>query len=176
MRFLSLSISCFLLAMFGSGPAKAAFWRSSDYYCQVMLPDGSYILPWFAMTPSNEGGALAGARRQDFGALVYLGVVNVQDQPHFKLDQKSLANLEQSYFGPGLGFLHDTQPINLGGINGYRLTGRHRFKGRNYAIVVDMFLAHGFVYQVAGLTLAYDDALRDPDVRAYMQSFRIFPD
>ena len=173
--FLTIA-SIYLAVLSGGSLANAAVWQSRDYYCQVTLPDGTYILPWYAMSPSNEGGALTGARRQDFGALVYLGVVDVKDKPHFKLDDKSLKELEQGYFGTGLGFLNDTKPISLGGIKGYRLTGRHRFNGRNYAIVVDMYLDHGFVYQVAGLSELYNNPLQDSEVRAYMQSFRIFGD
>jgi len=176
-RFFPLTVPIlFLVVLIGGRPANAAVWQSSDYYCQVTLPDGTYVQQWYAMSPANEGGALAGARRQDFGAIVYLGVVDVRDKPHFKLDDKSLTELEHGYFGPGLGFLNDTKPISLGGIKGYRLTGRHRFKGYNYAIVVDMYLEHGFVYQVAGLSELYDDPLKDSDVRAYMQSFRILPE
>jgi hypothetical protein len=176
-RFFPLSVSILFLAVLSGGPpANAAIWQSSDYYCQVTLPDGSYVQQWYTMSPANESGALTGARRQDFGAIVYLGVVDVRDKPHFKLDDKSLAELEQGYFGPGVGFLHDTKPISLGGIKGYRLTGRHRFKGYNYGIVVDMYLDHGFVYQVAGLSELYENPLQDSDVRAYMQSFRIVPE
>ena len=155
-------------------PASAALWKSEDYYCQVNLPDGTYVQPWYTMNPANEDGVLAGARRGDYETIVYLGVVNVKDQPKFKLDDKSLPNLEKGFFGPGLGFLHTTQSISVRGRNGFRVTGRHRFNGRNYAMVVDMFLDHGFVYQVAGLSEAYDDPLKDSDVRWYMQSFRIF--
>jgi hypothetical protein len=177
MRFFLLNTSILFLAALSGGPsANAAVWQSSDYYCQVTLPDGSYVQQWFTMSPANENGALTGARRQDFGAIVYLGVVDVKDKPHFKLDDKSLKELEQGYFGPGLGFLHETKPISLGGIKGYRLTGRHRFNGRNYGIVVDMYFDHGLVYQVAGLSELYDNPLQDSDVRAYMQSFRILPE
>ena len=155
---------------------SAAIWRSSEYYCQVNLPDGSYVQQWYAMAPANESGVLAGARRQDFSALVYLGVVDVKDKPHFVLNEKSIEELDKSFFGRGLGFLNTTQQIAEHGLNGYRLFGRHRFNGRNYAMVVDMFLYHGLVYEVAGLSQAYDNALQDQDVRGFMNSFYVLPE
>jgi len=118
---------------------------------------------------------LAGARRQDFAAIVYLGIVDMKDKPHFVLDEKSIEDLDKSFFGRGLGFLDKTQQITEHGLNGYRLFGRHRFNGRNYAMVVDMFFYHGLVYQVAGLTQSYDNALQDVDVRAFMNSFYVLP-
>ena len=175
MRRLS-RIVCFLTACCGlASSGSAAIWKSSEYYCQVNLPDGSYIQQWYAMLPANEGGVLAGARRQDFAAIVYLGVVDVKDKPKFVLNEKSVEELDKSFFGPGLGFLNTTQQVNQHGLGGYRLFGRHRFNGRNYAMVVDMFFYHGLVYQVAGLSQAFDNALQDNDVRAFMNSFYILP-
>jgi hypothetical protein len=169
-----LTLVCVLAGLAGLSPAvKAAIWRSTEYYCQVTLPDGSYLQPWYALVPANESGVLTGARRQDFGSIVYLGVVDEKSSPHFVLDEKSIEELDKSFFGRGLGFLNSTKKISLGGIEGYRLVGRHRFNGRNYAMVVDMFFDHGLVYEVAGLSNSYDDALRDEDVRGFMRSFRI---
>jgi hypothetical protein len=133
------------------------------------------VQQWYALLPANEGGVLAGARRQDFAAIVYLGIVDMKDKPHFVLDEKSIEDLDKSFFGRGLGFLDKTQQITEHGLNGYRLFGRHRFNGRNYAMVVDMFFYHGLVYQVAGLTQSYDNALQDVDVRAFMNSFYVLP-
>jgi hypothetical protein len=169
-----LTLVCVLTGFAGLAPeVKAAVWISTDYYCQVTLPDGSYVQPWYTMVPANENGVLTGARRQDFGSIVYLGVVDEKSKPHFVLNEKSLEELDKSFFGRGLGFLNSTQKISLGGLEGYRLIGRHRFNGRNYAVVIDMFFDHGLVYQVAGLSNSYDNALRDDDVRGFMQSFRI---
>ena len=169
-----LTLVCIFAGFISLTPeVRAAFWQSSEYYCQVNLPDGSYVQPWYTMVPANEGGVLTGARRQDYATIVYLGVVDEKSKPHFVLDEKSLDDLDKSFFGRGLGFLNTTQKISLGGRNGYRLFGRHRFNGRNYAMVVDMFFDHGFVYQVAGLSSSYDDPLRDEDVRSFMKSFRI---
>jgi hypothetical protein len=171
-----LTIVCLLAAFCGlASSGSAAIWRSSEYYCQVNLPDGSYVHPWYTLLPANEGGVLTGARRQDFAAIVYLGVVDVKDKPRFELNEKSIEELDKSFFGPGLGFLNKTQQITEHGLSGYRLFGRHRFNGRNYAMVVDMFSYHGLVYQVAGLTQAYDNALQDDDVRAFMNSFYVLP-
>jgi hypothetical protein len=127
------------------------------------------------MVPANESGVLTGARRQDYVAIVYLGVVDVKDKPRFVLDEKSIDELDKSFFGRGLGFLDKTQQITEHGLNGYRLFGRHRFNGRNYAMVVDMFFYHGLVYQVAGLSQSYDNPLQDNDVRAFMNSFYVLP-
>jgi hypothetical protein len=169
-----LTLVCVLAGLASLPPAvKAAVWTSREYYCQVILPDGSYVQPWYTLVPANESGVLTGARRQDSGSIVYLGVVDEKDKPHFVLDEKSIEELDKSFFGRGLGFLNSTKKISLGGIEGYRLIGRHRFNGRNYAMVVDMFFDHGLVYEVAGLSTSYDDALRDEDVRAFMSSFRI---
>jgi hypothetical protein len=171
-----LTFVCLLVGISELAPhAGAAIWKSSEYYCQVTLPDGDYVHQWYAMLPADESGVLAGARRQDFTGLVYLGVVDQKDKPHFVLDEKSLDELDKSFFGRGLGFLDKTQKITEHGVDGYRLFGRHRFNGRNYAIVVDMFFYHGLVYQVAGLTSAYENPLQDPDVRAFMSSFYILP-
>ena len=175
MRRLSTIVWLFAAFCGLASSGRAAIWRSTEYYCQVNLPDGTYILPWYAMVPGDEGGVLTGARRQDFGALVYLGIVDMKDKPHFVLNEKSLDDLDKSFFGRGLGFLNTTTQITEHGLNGYRLFGRHRFNGRNYAMVVDMFFYHGLVYEVAGLSQAYDNALQDADIRAFMNSFYVLP-
>jgi hypothetical protein len=175
MRRLS-TIVCLVAAFCGlASLGHAAIWRSSEYYCQVNLPDGTYVQQWYTMVPANESGVLTGARRQDYEALVYLGVVDMKDKPHFMLDEKSIEELDKPFFGRGLGFLNSTQAITEHGLSGYRLFGRHRFNGRNYAMVVDMFFSHGLVYQVAGLSHSYDNALQDTDVKAFMNSFYVLP-
>ena len=169
-----LAFVCVLAGLSGLAlEVKAAVWTSTEYYCQVTLPDGSYVLPWYTLVPANEGGVLTGARRQDFGSIVYLGVVDEKSNPHFVLNDKSIEELDRSFFGKGLGFLNSTKKISLGGIEGYRLIGRHRFNGRNYAMVVDLFFDHELVYEVAGLSNSHDDALQDEDVLGFMRSFRI---
>jgi hypothetical protein len=171
-----LAFACLLTGISELAPqAGAAVWKSSEYYCQVTLPDGNYVHQWYAMVPANEGGVLAGARSQDYSAIVYIGVVDENDKPHFVLDEKSLEQLDKSFFGPGLGFLDKTQKITEHGVEGYRLSGRHRFNGRNYAMIVDMFFYHGLVYQVAGLSTNHDNPLQDDDVRGFMNSFYILP-
>jgi hypothetical protein len=171
-----ITILCLLAGFSGFATrTEAAAFRSTEYYCQVTLPDGSYVEPWFAMVPANESGVLTGARRRDFAAYVYVGIVDKKDQPHFVLDDKSIEQLDKSFFGPGLGFLNKTQKINLRGVDGYRLIGRHHFNGRNYAMVVDLYYEHGLVYEVAGLSALYDDALQDSDVLGFMRSFAILP-
>jgi hypothetical protein len=152
--------------------ANAFLWKSSDFNCLVNLPDGTpYTDPWLVMSPADPVG-LTGARRKDFSAYVYLGMVT-EDDPHFALNEKSIDGLQQRFFGPGLGFRHTIEPINRNGMAGFRLTGRHRYNAANYSIVVDMFEANGKVYEVAGLSKDETNPLKDPDIKSFMDSFRL---
>jgi hypothetical protein len=151
--------------------ANAFLWKSSDFNCSVNLPDGTpQVEPWLVMTPADPTG-LTGARRKDFSAYVYLGMVT-EDDPHFKLDEKSIDELQKRFFGPGLGFRHTIEAFNHHGVAGFRLTGTHRFNATNYSIVVDMFESNGKVYELAGLSKLETNPLKDPDIRSFMDSFR----
>jgi hypothetical protein len=152
--------------------ANALLWKSSDFNCLVNLPDGRpQIDPWEVMTPADPFG-LTGAHRRDFSAYVYLGIVT-EDDPHFRLNEKSIDELQRRFFGPGLGFRHTIEPINRNGMAGFRLTGTHRYNSTNYSIVVDMFEANGKVYEVAGLSKNETNPLKDPDIKYYMDSFQL---
>jgi hypothetical protein len=152
--------------------ANALLWKSSDFNCSVNLPDGTpQVEPWQVMTPADPTG-LTGAHRKDFSAYVYLGMVT-EDDPHFALNEKSIDELQKRFFGSGLGFRHTIEPINRHGMAGFRLTGRHRYNATNYSIVIDMFEADGKVYEVAGLSKDETNPLKDPDIRSFMDSFRI---
>jgi hypothetical protein len=151
--------------------ANALLWKSTDFNCSVNLPDGTpQVEPWLVMSPADPTG-LTGARRKDSSAYVYLGMVE-EDDPHFKLDEKSIEELQRRFFGPGLGFRHTIEAINHHGVAGFRLTGTHRFNSTNYSIVVDMFESNRKVYEVAGLSKEETNPLKDPDIRSFMDSFR----
>jgi hypothetical protein len=151
--------------------ANAWLWKSSDFNCSVNLPDGTpQVEPWLVMTPADPTG-LTGAHRKDFSAYVYLGMVE-EDDPHFKLNEKSIDELQRRFFGPGLGFRHTIEAISNHGVAGFRLTGTHRFNSTNYSIVVDMFQSNGKVYEVAGLSKDEANPLKDPDIRYFMDSFQ----
>src|ERR1700721_4856546 len=96
-----LTLACLLSGFYELvSPIKAAVFVSSEYYCQVTLPDGSYVQPWYTMVPANERGVLTGARRQDYVAMVYLGVVDMKDKPNFALAEKSWEQPQRSFFAP----------------------------------------------------------------------------
>jgi len=152
--------------------ANAWLWKSSDLNCSVNLPDGTpQVEPWLVMTPADPTG-LTGAHRKDFSAYVYLGMVT-EDDTHFALDEKSIDELQKRFFGTGLGFRHTIESISRHGMTGFRLTGTHRYNSNNYSIVIDMFESNGKVYEVAGLSKDQTNPLKDPDIKSFMDSFRI---
>jgi len=152
--------------------ANAFLWKSEEYNCSVNLPDGTPRLdPWLPMSPADPTG-LTGAHREDFSAYVYLGMVS-EDDPHFKLDEKSVDELQKRFFGPGLGFRHTITAINRHGLAGFRLTGTHRYNSTNYSVVLDLYESNGKVYEVAGLSKLQTNPLKDPEIRDFMDSFRL---
>jgi hypothetical protein len=162
-------IAVFSLLLASLPEANALLWKSSDFNCSVDLSEGTpQVEPWLVMSPADPTG-LTGAHRKDFSAYVYLGMVT-EDDPHFKLEAKSIDKLQKRFFGPGLGIRHTIEPI---GVPGFRLTGTHRFTQTNYSIVVDMFESNGKVYEVAGLSKQETNPLKDPDIRSFMDSFRL---
>jgi hypothetical protein len=58
-------------------------------------------------------------------------------------------------------------------VTGFRLTGTHRYNSNNYSIVVDMYESNGNVYEVAGLSKDETNPLKDPDIKSFMDSFRL---
>ena len=89
-----------------AGNASALTWKSSDYNCQVQLPDGEPLTGGKAWSPvgSTEEGTLVGAMRVDGSAYVFLGYVNIAKRPKFHLNDKTIDELEKRFFGPGMGF------------------------------------------------------------------------
>jgi hypothetical protein len=159
---------------------RAIEWRSSFYKCVVNLPDTSpQINPWATMSSArseDESGlvGVTGAHRIDFSAYVFLGVIRLEQQPNFQLNDKTVPELEKRYFGTGKGFLHSLQPLRRkDGISGYRMTGTHQYNGRSYNIVVDLLQANNMIYEVAGLTQYEQQPLKDPDIKYFMESFRV---
>jgi hypothetical protein len=173
LRFTSPLVILFFLLTWLSCPA--AYWKSSQWGCEVNLPDGSYVSPWATMVPTPDSDALAGARSNDYSEIVYLGLVHLDDKPHFQLTQKTVGQLQNPFFGGNNGFLHDVQPVTRGKLSGFRLTGTHHYNGINYEAVVEMYQANGLVYQIAGLSSKAMDPLKDPNIRSFMDSFRITP-
>jgi hypothetical protein len=167
-----------LIQLLLAQPGKAIVWKSSYFHCQIDLPEGepqlmnNRWLPLVPVDPTASETGVAGARKVDRSAVVYLGVVHLTDRPRFVLGPKSIGEVSKQFFGPSIGFQHDVKPVAYRGMNGFRVTGTHRFLGYNYNLVVDMFQANDMVYQVAGL--AEDgDPMKDSDVRSFFQSFRI---
>lgn len=159
---------------------RAVEWKSSFYKCVVDLPDASpQFNPWAAMSSTrgeDESGlvGVTGAHRIDFSAFVFLGVIRLDQHPKFQLNDKTVPELEKRYFGPGMGFLHSLEPIRRkDGISGYRLTGTHKYHGTTYNIVVDLLQANNMIYELAGLTQYEEKPLKDPDIRCFMESFRL---
>ena len=169
-----------LLLFGGASAGFAVLWKSSLYKCSVNLPDTSPQLnPWVVLSSAggeDESGlvGVTGAHTTDFSAYVFLGVIRLDQKPKFQLNDKTLPELQKRYFGPGLGFCHSVQPIRRkDGLAGYRLTGTHQFRGRNYSVVVDFVQANNMLYEVAGLSQYDKDALKNRDLRTFLDSFRV---
>src|SRR5689334_6639353 len=160
------------LTLFGGAPAGLAIlWKSSFYKCSVNLPDTSpQMNPWVVLSTTREEDesgmvGVTGAHTIDFSAYGFLGVIRLDQKPKFQLNDKTLPDLEKRYFGSGLGFVHSVQPLRRkDGLPGYRLTGTHQHRGRNYSIVVDFIQANNMIYELAGLSQYERDALKDPDI------------
>src|SRR5262245_15184731 len=111
-----------LLTLFMSaGIASAVTWKSSDYNCQVSLPESPPMTSSKGWSPigSTEEGTLVGARRIDGSAFVFLGYVDIRKRPKFHLNEKTIEELEKRFFGPGLGFRRSIERVFLGGTSGY---------------------------------------------------------
>jgi hypothetical protein len=165
-----------LLALFlFVGTVSALTWKSSDYNCQVDLPEGEPITGGGRWTPvgSTEEGTLVGATRVDGSAFVFLGYVNIAKRPKFHLNEKTIEELEKRFFGPGLGFRRSMERVSLRGMWGYRLTGDSIYHGSRFGLVVDMYEAGGLIYQIAGMK-EYDlHPLKDFEIKGYMGSFKL---
>jgi hypothetical protein len=155
--------------------ASAAYWKSEDFNCSINLPDGrSDDAPtnWTTLG-STDDGTLVGATRMDHSAFIFLGYVDISKRKNFHLNEKTIPELEQRYFGTGQGFRRGIQRITLNGIPGYRLTGDAIYHGGHYGLVVDMIEANGLIYQIAGMKQNDLQPLKDQDIRTAMSSFRL---
>jgi hypothetical protein len=158
--------------------ASAALWESDDFGCQINLPDGQS-----ATSPSNwttlgsvEAGTLVGARRIDKSAYVFLGYEDLSKRRNFHLNEKSIEELQNRFFGQGQGFRRGLERISLHGLPGYRLTGDEVYNGgRHYGLVVDMYEANNRIYEIAGMKEGDNHPLKDPDIKGCMASFRLLP-
>jgi hypothetical protein len=166
-------LACALLTLFiFSGTASAGLWKSSDFNCQVYLPDGDPMAGarWSPVGSTQEG-TLVGAMRADGSAFVFLGYVDIAKRPKFHLNEKTIEELEKRFFGPGLGFRRTIERVSLRGMPGYRLTGDSVYHGTHFGLVVDMYEARGLIYQLAGMKEGDQHPLKDPDIKGYMESF-----
>ena len=157
------------------GTASAVTWKSSDYNCQVDLPDGEPITGGSRWTPlgSTDEGTLVGSRRVDGSAIVFLGYVDIAKRPKFHLNEKTIEELEKRFFGPGLGFRRSIERVSLHGMPGYRLTGDSIYHGTRFGLVVDMYEANGLIYQIAGMKEYDMHPLKDFAIKWYMESFKL---
>jgi len=116
---------------------------------------------------------VTGAHRIDQSAYVFLGVIRLDKNPKFQLNDKTLPELEKRYFGSGLGFRHSLEPLRRkDGLPGYRLTGTHQYRGAKYNLVLDIVQGNNMIYEIAGLSLG-PQPLKEPDIRSFMESFRL---
>ncbi len=153
--------------------SDAALWKSREYRCAVNLPDGDpRILPWYTMG-SVEPETLVGARRCDKQAFVYLGYADMRNKPKFRLNDKSVEELQSRFFGEGRAFRHSLQHVSTNGLTGIRLNGSQLFEGFNYGLVVDFYQVGGFVYEVAAMKENEDYPVQDPEIRQFLGSFRL---
>jgi hypothetical protein len=156
-----------------SGAMSAADWKSSDFKVKVSLPDGEpRINPWKILGGDYET-TLIGSRKPDLSAFVFLGIYPLKDKPKFQLTEKTVEEIDQRFFGEGVGFRRSIQPVTVNGVRGYRVRGSHYYNSSQYAIVVDMYQANGRIYQVAGAKTFVADPLRDQDIKWFMNSFRL---
>ena len=86
------------LLMFASN-ASALTWKSSDYNCQVELPQGEPITGGKSWSPigSTQEGTLVGAMRVDGSAYVFLGYVNLAKRPNFISTTKQSKNSRRDF-------------------------------------------------------------------------------
>jgi hypothetical protein len=167
---LTVALSAFFIF---AGTASAGFWKSSDFNCQVDLPDGEPITGGGRWTPvgSTQEGTLVGAMREGGSAYVFLGYVDIVKRPKFHLNEKTIEELEKRFFGPGLGFRRTIERVSLRGMWGYRLTGDSVYHGSHFGLVVDMYEAGGLIYELAGMKQGDQHPLKDPEIKGYLESF-----
>jgi hypothetical protein len=155
--------------------ASAALWKSDDFDCEIILPDSDSTnrpTNWTTLGSTDEG-TLAGARRIDRSAYVFLGYVDVSKRRNFRLDEKSIQEMAKRFFGEGQGFWRGLERVSLHGLSGYRLTGDEVYDGGHYGLVVEMYEANSRIYEIAGMKEGDNHPLKDPDIKGCMASFRL---
>jgi len=172
----SLNTAFVALVVFAAS-ASAAYWESKDFDCSINLPDGESEATtkptnWTTIG-STEEGTLVGARRVDLSAFIFLGYVDLSKRKNFHLNEKSIEELQQRFFGQGQGFRRALERISLHGMPGYRLTGDAIYHGAHYGLVVDMFEGNNRIYQVAGMKQNDMHPLKDPQIKDTMTSFKL---
>jgi hypothetical protein len=170
----SLSTAFLALVVFAAS-ASAAYWESKDFDCSINLPDGEATTNpsnWTTIG-STEEGTLVGARRLDLSAFVFLGYVDLSKRKNFHLNEKSIEELQQRFFGQGQGFRRGLERVSLHGMPGYQLTGDAVYHGAHYGLVVDMFEANNRIYEVAGMKQDDMHPLKDPQIKGSMTSFKL---
>jgi hypothetical protein len=159
---------------FLSSSLFGAVWKSSDYKCQVYLPDGQPQVDHWITLGSVEPGTLVGSRKEDGSIYLFCGCVDLAKEPKVRhLDAKSIETLQKRFFGPGQGFWHGLQRITLNGMNGFRLTGDQVYSGAHYGLVVDMYEANGRIYQLAGMKQNDQQPWKDYDIKVFLASFKV---
>ena len=167
--------AAFLALVLFVASASAAYWESEDFGCSINLPDGqaSYGQKNWTTIGSTEEGTLVGASRVDLSAFIFLGYVDLSKRKNFHLNEKSIEELEQRFFGSGQGFRRGLERISLHGMPGYRLTGDSVYHGGHYGLVVDLFEANSRIYEIAGMKENDTHPLKDPDIKGSMTSFKL---
>jgi len=157
-----------------SSSLLGALWKSSDYKCQVYLPDGEPRIEKWITLGSVEPGTLVGSRNVEGTIYLFCGYVDLAKDPKMRhLDEKSIETLQKRFFGPGQGFWHGLQRITLNGMNGFRLTGDEIYIGGHYGLVVDMYEANGRIYQLAGMKQNDQQPWKDTNIKDFLASFRV---
>jgi hypothetical protein len=169
-QYLGILATLFLV----SSSLFGALWKSSEYKCQVILPDGEpRVEKWITMG-SVEPGTLVGSRNLEGTIYLFCGCVDLAKEPKVRhLDEKSIETLQTRFFGQGQGFRHSLQRIALNGLNGYRLTGDQVYSGGHYGLVVDMYEANGRIYQIAAMKQNDQQPWKDTNIRDFLASFRV---
>ena len=107
--------AAFLALVLFVASASAAYWESEDFGCSINLPDGqaSYSEKNWTTIGSTEEGTLVGASRVDRSAFIFLGYVDLSKRKNFHLNEKSIEELEQRFFGSGQVFRRGLERISL---------------------------------------------------------------
>ena len=161
LTLLSLTVAC-----------SAAIWSSSDYHCEINLPDGlPHTSEHWITAGSTEEGTLVGSKRVDGTGYIFLGYVDLSKRPNFHLNEKTIPELEKRFITDTTH--HSVERIVVNGLPGFRVTGSRVYFGNHFALVIDMYEANNLIYQVVGMKQQSDSPLKDPNIRFCLNSFRL---